>query len=88
MEIDKEEELHEIEEKIESLEKITKDNNRVLRSIQSHMRMSTLMNVLYYVVIVGSMIGLYYYFQPFINEFIKTQQYIISIPDKIKQLGK
>jgi hypothetical protein len=88
METNQEEELQEIQEKIEDLERITKDNNKVLHTIQSHMRMGTVMNILYYFVIIGSMVGAYYYFQPIVGKFIGTYQDILTLPEKIKQFGK
>jgi len=82
-----EEELQDIQDKIEKLEKITKENNRILHKMQNHIRLGTIMRVLYWLVILGVMLGVYHYFQPFFDQWINTYNEIINIPEKIKQFN-
>jgi hypothetical protein len=81
-----ENEIQELKEEIEDLAKITKDNNSVLRRIQQQGRLSLFVNILYWMVIIGSMFGAYYYFQPFIGTFKEKYNQLINIPQKIQQI--
>jgi hypothetical protein len=79
-------EIQELKEEIEDLAKITKDNNTVLRRIQQQGRLSLFVNILYWMVIIGSMFGAYYYLQPFIGTFKDKYDQLINIPQKIQQI--
>lgn len=52
----------------ENLE-LSKENNKILKKLYGAMRVSRAFKVLYWVVIIGSMLGAYYYFQPLIDSF-------------------
>jgi uncharacterized membrane protein YccF (DUF307 family) len=87
MEQQQEEDLQEIQEKIEKLERLTKENNRILHKMQNHIRLGTIMRVLYWVVIIGVMLGIYHYLQPFMEQMLGTYNEIIGIPEKLKNLN-
>ncbi|MCK5096331.1 MAG: hypothetical protein KAR24_03185 [Candidatus Pacebacteria bacterium] len=83
--MEREEDLQQdIQERVEKLEKLVKDNNKILHRIQRHMRVGALLRVVYWVVIIGSMLGLYYYLQPFVAPFVETYNELIEFPEKIK----
>ena len=46
---------------------LEKENNSILRSMQRAMRFQRIMNVLYWVFIIGSAVGAYYLIQPYIE---------------------
>lgn len=75
-------EIQELKEDIEDLAKITKDNNNVLRRIQQQGRLSLLVNMLYWLVIIGSMFGAYYYFQPFVGKMVEKYDTFIDMAKK------
>ncbi len=80
------EDIQDIQERIEKLEGLTKENNKILRKLRSHMRMGTVMRLLYWGVIIGSMVGAYYYLQPFIEPLLETYDTLIGLPDAVKNI--
>ena len=75
----------------ETLE-LSKENNKILKKLRTAMQVSRLFKAVYWTIIIGSMLGAYYYFQPFIDSikgsfgdiaslFGKGQNAIDSIPD-------
>jgi hypothetical protein len=82
----------------ETLE-LSKENNKILKKLHGAMRISRAIKVVYWVIIIGSMLGVYYYFQPFIDSikgsadgimslFGKGQNAVNSIPDITSVLNK
>jgi len=48
---------------------LSEENNKMLHSIRRYMRISRIMSILYWVVIIGSAIGAFYLIQPYIEFF-------------------
>jgi len=48
---------------------LSEENNDMLRSMRRSMRLARFMSILYWVVIIGSAIGAYYFIQPYIDFF-------------------
>lgn len=46
---------------------LAEENNDILRSLRRSMRLSRIMSILYWVVIIGSAIGALYLIQPYLN---------------------
>lgn len=46
------------------------ENNSMLRSMRNSMRISRFFNIFYWVVIIGSALGAYYYLQPYIDNMM------------------
>lgn len=46
---------------------LSEENNDILRSMQRSMRFSRFMSILYWLFIIGSAIGAYYFVQPYIK---------------------
>ena len=74
--------------------KLSRENNKMLKKMYSAMRVSRAFKVMYWIVIIGSMFGLYYYFQPFIENIKNTYDSVVSmfgngqgIPDSIPNIG-
>jgi len=75
----------------ETLE-LSKENNKILKKLRTAMQVSRLFKIVYWTIIIGSMLGAYYYFQPLIDNlagayegvtslFGKGQGAVGSIPD-------
>jgi len=55
----------------ESLE-LSRENNKMLHSMRNSLRWSRVFRIFYWTIIIGSMLGAYYYLQPFLK-VISTQ---------------
>ncbi|MCI0542291.1 hypothetical protein L0Y69_00855 [bacterium] len=62
----------EILEKIERIEAVEEDNNRMLKKLYSAMQWSRAVKAIYLLVILSVMFGLYYYIQPYIGDFVEA----------------
>ncbi len=65
--------------KIDELLEITRENNSILRSMRRAQRWSSFFTFLYWTIILGSIFGTYYYFQPTIQKYTKTFQSSMGI---------
>ena len=64
--------------------KTAKENNKMLHKMRNMMRVSRAFKTVYWMVIIGSMFGAYYYFQPFIDNIQGGFENFISIFEKSK----
>ena len=78
------EEFQEVKEQLDEVTKLTRQNNKIMRKIQRSMRVGLIFRILYWILIIGSMLGAYYYLQPFIDDIGETYNNLIDIPEKIK----
>jgi len=51
---------------------LSEDNHRMLRSIRRSMHISSIVSILYWVIIIGSAVGAYYFVQPYVNQIINV----------------
>jgi len=63
---DKEKEISNL---LEENLKISEENNKILRKISRAMTWSRIFSILYWLVVLGTTVGLYYILQPFIESF-------------------
>lgn len=70
-------------EKMEELLELTRENNKILRSMRKSQKVTTLFSFVYWIIILGSIFGAYYYFQPTIQRYLKVMQ--VSL-DTLQQL--
>ena len=70
--------------KVDELIELTRENNKILRSMRSTQRWGSFFRLAYWMVILGSVFGVYYYFQPTIQKYLKTVQTSISILQKFE----
>jgi hypothetical protein len=47
---------------------LAKENNGILHSLRRSMRMARFMSLLYWVFIIGSALGAYYFLQPYVDQ--------------------
>ena len=62
---------------LEESVRLAKENNKILRGIRRKNRLSSLIHIIYWVLIIGSIIGSYYAIAPYIaplKEIINTAQ--------------
>jgi len=52
--------------------KLAEENNKLLRSMRRSARVSSFLRILYWIIILGSAFGVYYYTQPYIEAIIKS----------------
>ncbi|MBU2597112.1 MAG: hypothetical protein KJ757_06105 [Planctomycetes bacterium] len=77
-------ELQDIKEQLAEAQKLARENNKILRHMQRSARAGMFLRILYWVLIIGSMLGLYYYLQPFLDDIVEIFNVLISVPEKIK----
>jgi hypothetical protein len=64
---------------------LAEDNNNILHSIRRSMRLASLMRVLYWIVIIGSAYGAYYFIQPYLVQLVDIYG---NSGDVLKILGR
>ncbi len=72
-------------QKINELLDLTRDNNKILRSMRSTQRWSSFFTFVYWAVIFGSIFGVYFYFQPTIKKHMNTVQTYISLMQSLEK---
>ena len=72
------------ERKLDELLQVTHENNEILRSMRRTQRWSSFFTFVYWAVILGSIFGTYYYFQPVIQKYLKTAQTSMGIIQKFE----
>jgi hypothetical protein len=49
---------------------LAKENNKMLHSVLRYIRISRTMTIIYWVIIIGSAVGAYYFIQPYVDQLI------------------
>ena len=65
--------------KLDELLELTRENNKILSGMRRTQRWSSFFSIVYWAVILGSILGVYYYFQPAIQKYMKTFQTSVCI---------
>ena len=65
--------------KLDELLELTRENNKILSGMRRTQRWSSFFSIVYWAVILGSIFGVYYYFQPTIQKYMKTFQTSVGI---------
>ncbi|EFK95784.1 hypothetical protein LDC_2200 [sediment metagenome] len=60
--------------KLDELLELTRENNKILTGMRSAQRWGSFFKLVYWMVILGSILGVYYYFQPTIQKYANTLQ--------------
>ncbi|MCE9549296.1 hypothetical protein K8Q98_02770 [Candidatus Nomurabacteria bacterium] len=55
---------------LESTFQLAEENNKMLRSMRRSMRIARVISALYWVLIIGSAVGAYYFVQPYIDQML------------------
>ncbi|OGI65184.1 hypothetical protein A3A95_03985 [Candidatus Nomurabacteria bacterium RIFCSPLOWO2_01_FULL_39_18] len=67
---------------------LAKENNSILHSMRRSMRFQRMMTILYWVLIIGSALGAYYFIQPYIEQLIGVYSGAGDVLNNIKQFGQ
>lgn len=51
---------------------LEQENNEILRKMQRSMRIQRFLSILYWTFIIGSLLGLYYFIQPYIEQILNV----------------
>lgn len=81
------EEIEEIQETLKQHSQLLEQNNRIVRKMYKSIRRSQMFRMLYWALIIGSMLGIYYYLQPYIQGVSGAYEELISVPEKLKVWG-
>lgn len=71
-------------EKLDEVLELTRENNKMLHSMRRTQRFSSFFRLLYWIIILGSVFGVYYYFEPTIKKYLKTMQTSLEIIQKFE----
>lgn len=77
------------QEKLPSLEDIynlSLENNKILRSLRRHQRIGLFFSLLYWGLIVASLLGAYYYIRPVVGILTNNNQQVQSTLDQFEAL--
>lgn len=59
----------ESKELLKATYKLVEENNSMIKKMYRHQRLSSLFRILYWVIVFGIGIGLFYYLQPYVDQF-------------------
>ena len=71
-------------QKLDELIELTRENNDILVSMRRTQRISSFFSFMYWVLILGSIFGTYYYFQPTILKYTKMLQTSVDVLQKFE----
>ncbi len=71
-------------QKTDELLDLTRENNKILRAMRSAQRRGSFFQLVYWMIILGSMFGVYYYFQPTIQKYMKTMKTSVDFFQKFE----
>lgn len=66
---------------------LTRENNKLLRGLYKSMVLSRTLSTIYWFVIIGSMVGAYYYLQPVVTKYFNTYETLMNMVGKIENGG-
>jgi len=69
---------------LEKTYELSKENNKILKSVRRSNRWSAFFKVFYWMIIISISIGAFYYIQPYIDTFMNTYQSIKGDIDNVK----
>lgn len=75
-------------DKIDELLDLTRENNKILRSMHRRQVWSQIMTVLYWLIILGIAGWAYVYFQPYVNQYMSAYNTIISAIEGIEEKSR
>lgn len=64
--------------------KLAEENNKILRGIRRGNRFSTLLRIVYWVIIIASAYSAYYFLQPYIDAGVKSYNSLKENVDSVK----
>ena len=68
---------------LEETYRLTEENNRMLRKIRKVQKLTTLLRILYAVIILGLAVGAFYYLNPYLDGLIHIYTSVSGFEEKI-----
>ncbi len=75
-------------DKLDELLDLTRENNKILRAMHRRFVWGQVFTVIYWMIILGVAGWAYYYFQPYIEQYIDTYKSVISMVQGLEEKGK
>lgn len=75
------------EEKIDEILRVTLDNSQRIKSLEGQARWAMILRGLYWVVILASVFGVYYYLQPYTDQIKSNFQLFRDLLDRFTNSG-
>jgi hypothetical protein len=66
------------EEKLNRILELAEENNKMLRSLHRSQRAGTIFRILYWLIIIGSLVSAYYFLGPILKELIGTASAVMG----------
>jgi hypothetical protein len=70
------------QEKLEEVYKLTLENNQILHGMRSRERVANAVRIIYWLIIIGSLVGTYYYVSPLLDMLLSKRG---QVDDTLKQ---
>jgi hypothetical protein len=64
---------------------LAQDNNKILHAMRRSMRWANVMTTIYWLLIIGTAVGAFYFLQPYINQVVKTYGSVSAALKNFKQ---
>ncbi|OGI91530.1 hypothetical protein A2933_01395 [Candidatus Nomurabacteria bacterium RIFCSPLOWO2_01_FULL_46_18] len=77
-----------MEEEIRRIRELTEENNQMLKKMRRSQQIASVMRALYWLVIIGSAIGAYYLFQPYIDQLKNVYGGASDVLQNFKQINQ
>ena len=61
-------------EMLEETLELSQDNNKMLHTIRRELFWSKVMNIIYWIIIIGVSVGVFYYIQPYLDNLLDTYE--------------
>ena len=79
------------QEKLDEMYEMIQENNEILRSLLRRERIANFMRILYWLFIIGTLLGVYYYAQPYMlkitENFSSLQNAITNVNNNLNTVG-
>jgi len=72
---------------LEDLNELVRENNKLLKKMHRASVWGRIFRLVYWVIIIGVMLGTYYYLQPFVDGLLTAYQTLISGVESIQDVG-
>ena len=66
---------------------LIEENNHILRKMQSHQRWGSIFSLIYWLFVIGSIIGTYYYFRPVLDALGTSYEEVQNSLQGLKKAG-
>lgn len=78
----------ELKKKIDETLELTKENHKILKSMRSHARWSSIMRAVYWLIILVTAFGAYYFVKPVIDDVMEAYSGVVDSINSVKEAGQ